>query len=627
MALALGSSLLLAAEVALRLAGYGGPGHRPDPFAGFSAAEPLFVHTTGAGGEEILRTRDDRIGAFNPQSFHARKAARTRRLFCLGGSATFGFPYDDAHSFCRLLERALQKAHPEAPVEVINCGGMSYGSRRILNLAREVIRYQPDGLVVYMGHNEYVERRFFAPFLNEPDWKRHLRGALNRLRLYAALRRALQPLAARGHQAPGGLFGVERDDSLRQHRDPQEDRLIKDQFLFVLREIAELARHAGISLFLVNPASNLRGWAPEGSDWSETLARLAQQRRNKAMSAARSLFSRGQWPGALRAVNEALRLDPLPATAHYLRGQILDAMGRFSAARAAYAEARDRDGVPIRMPGFLSDAIRREWREAALEPLDAAATLAAASPGGIVGDEMILDYCHPTAAGNRRIVELLLPAVQKAFWGREGIHPVALDSPGVDRGENDEPDSAFGSAWIGQMMVRQGRWTEARPFYIRALALDPALAMAHEGLGRLLVQGGQVDEGIRELEEAARLDPHSAATWSNLGLAYSRSGRPEAAIKAFQTALRKGQRGEAVIRLNLAEVLIQEGRLAQAKTELDWAVQRSPADGRAWLLRGRWAEARGDRDLAISAYRRALELAPGSTAARTALQRLSAASP
>ncbi|MCZ6650955.1 MAG: tetratricopeptide repeat protein [Acidobacteria bacterium] len=618
-ALSVGAALLLLAELVLRLAGFGGPGHRPDPFAGFSATEPLFVPVTLADGREVLRTRQDRIGPFNAQEFPRVKAPGTVRLFCLGGSSSFGFPYDNRISFCAATAQGLRLIHPEMHYELINCGGMSYGSRRVLNVMRELTAYDPDGFIAYMGHNEYVERRFYAPFLSEPFWRRQLRAGLNRIRIYVAMRRLLDPLlpdpsTQSGDTDPFGT-GPLRDDSRRQTRDPREDALVQEQFRFSVAEMSALARAGDVPLFLVLPASNLRDWRPEGSAWDDRLSAPARDQRDTAVAAARRLQRAGDLVGALEKVDEALALDPLPAAVHFLRGQLLMELGR-PGDLEALREARDRDTVPIRITGPLLEILRAAARSGAAPALNAGEVLASVSPRGIVGSEMVLDYCHPSPKGHRHIASLLLPAIAAALWPREPPPQVAPEDLLPPGGEGtDALSSAFGAAWAGQMLVRQGRLEGAAGLFRRALALDPDLATAHEGLGRVLSAQGKIPEAISALEEATRLAPGLANGWNNLGQVYRAAGRLEDALAAYRRALGTGV-GTGVIRRNIAATLLKMGRLQEALQEATQATRASPGDALGWVMLGEIEAALGHAELASKAHEKARSLDPSIPAAR-----------
>ena len=83
-----------------------------DPYVGFSSTIPLFVEQTEPSGKKMMVTADNKLGLFNPQQFPAKKSSDTYRIFCMGGSTTFGRPYDDTTSFCGWLRAMLPKADP-----------------------------------------------------------------------------------------------------------------------------------------------------------------------------------------------------------------------------------------------------------------------------------------------------------------------------------------------------------------------------------------------------------------------------------------------------------------------------------------------------------------------------------
>ncbi|MFC1637298.1 hypothetical protein ACFL5Z_20960 [Planctomycetota bacterium] len=120
-----------------------------DPYVGFSSTIPLFVEQAGPDGKKVMVTAENKLGLFNPQQFPAGKAPDTYRIFCMGGSTTFGRPYDDTTSFCGWLRVMLPKADPSRSWEVINAGGVSYASYRMAALMEELIRYKPDLFIIY----------------------------------------------------------------------------------------------------------------------------------------------------------------------------------------------------------------------------------------------------------------------------------------------------------------------------------------------------------------------------------------------------------------------------------------------------------------------------------------------
>lgn len=69
-----------------------------DPFVGFATTVPLFVPSRGPNGNRIMVTAPNKLNLFNKQEFETVKPPDAFRIFCLGGSTTYGRPYDDTTS-------------------------------------------------------------------------------------------------------------------------------------------------------------------------------------------------------------------------------------------------------------------------------------------------------------------------------------------------------------------------------------------------------------------------------------------------------------------------------------------------------------------------------------------------
>lgn len=90
------------------------------------------------------------------QRFSAEKDSSVYRIFCLGASTTQGFPYQPNAAFPAQLNNILSTFHPKRKIEVINCGITAITSYSVLDMSREILNeYNPDLLVIYMGHNEF----------------------------------------------------------------------------------------------------------------------------------------------------------------------------------------------------------------------------------------------------------------------------------------------------------------------------------------------------------------------------------------------------------------------------------------------------------------------------------------
>lgn len=140
--------------------------------------------------------------------FLARKPPGTYRIFCLGASTTVGFPYMFNGSYSSLLRDRLITLFPDQRVEVVNVGITAVNSYTVADLARELMDYEPDLLIVYAGHNEFYGALGVgsAEFVGSRRWMVRLYLTLQEARTVRLLRDGLQ--AAAGAMGGGGSGGA-----------------------------------------------------------------------------------------------------------------------------------------------------------------------------------------------------------------------------------------------------------------------------------------------------------------------------------------------------------------------------------------------------------------------------------
>ena len=147
------------------------------------------------------------------------------------------------------------------------------------------------------------------------------------------------------------------------------------------------------------------------------------------------------------------------------------------------------------------------------------------------------------------------------------------------------PDSERGYSNLGGVYLNLGRYAEAIPLFQRSVAIRPT-ADAYSNLATAYFFQQRFDEAAHTYEQAVKLNAEDYEMWGNLGDAYNWSSKQQSqapqsyrkAISLANTALRVNPRDVAVLS--------------------DLALYHA-------MLR--------DQDIAISAIRRALALAPGNS--------------
>ena len=420
LALLAGAGLVLLFEAALQLLQFGPP-------------NSLFLEER-RGGQTRFTPNREVAHRFFPHRFRRDfaggagftepKPANTVRIFVLGASTVAGFPNPPNTAFPRFLEQMLADAYPSRRFEVINCGLTAINSFCLLDFVSEVADYSPDLIVLYAGHNEFVGpygvTTPFARFGN--DWRGiRLYMYLQRSRIHFGLKELIFRLRSWGKggegREPFGLHLVSREIGPRDEGYGITGR----NFRRNLEEMLALAERHAVPVALSTLVSNLKDFHPlrsqcDGSGLSDRIDALA---------------AGGNLEEAAAAADRALESHPDCADLHFQLGRVRYLQGRYRQAAGAFASARDLDRMPFRAPSSFNEVILELAGGSGGRVLlnDAAKAFAAASPEGIVGNELITEYLHPTVYGHfliaRTLVEALAESPVSAPWGRSRERPLA----------------------------------------------------------------------------------------------------------------------------------------------------------------------------------------------------------
>ncbi|MCP3956660.1 MAG: hypothetical protein GY719_02290 [bacterium] len=584
-------------EAGLAVAGIGTRPALEDPFLGFASSASLFVEGTDADGQPVLTTAAGKRGFFNVQQFRRDKPPGTYRVFCLGGSTTYGRPYSDATSFCGWLRELLSAADPKRDWEVVNAGGISYASYRVARVMDELAGYEPDLFVVYTGHNEFLEERTYGNLRDLPGVVKSVVGVLARTRIWAAASalydrvRTGTPSAGRSRQEPASILPgevrakldhsigpdlYERDDALRDG--------ILEHYRFSLRRMVRAARAAGAEVLLVTPASNLKDCSPFKSQHTDELDDSQRVQSQELLAAARQQMREARWGEARESLDEALAFDARFAELYYRRGEALLAVGLYDEAEAAFTGARDEDVCPLRALSPMTAAVAEVARAADAPVVDFVGLVAGRTRSehghGIAGEELFLDHVHPTIEGHRLLAVALLEALiergtvrPRAAWGERAIAEVAARVEGAI-----EPElHARALANLALTLDWAGKAEESRRLALRALESgeeDPTILMI---AARHLAADGKSDEALELFRRAMRANPNNPVIQSQLGMLLTGRRELEAAAAHFFLASILWVDNDAYQK-QLASVMTQRGRYAVALRCLLEARRLSPGD-------------------------------------------------
>jgi hypothetical protein len=352
------------------------PRHRfPDPWFGATDVYPFYVVATTDGETRRMKPSPQRQQVIRG-AFTLPKPEGTYRVFVVGGSTV-------AVGLADALGVALETRLPGQRLEVINAGIAGADSLIVGNVVAEVVKYEPDLVVVYSGHNEYPARRWYgsmrpmAPlnavrvflerhsrlFVAAADGVERARFGINHLLVKLGLRTRKQgpPLFT---QMPGGpLLDYEREE-------------LEAAYEANLRRMAAAASEAGVPIMFCTLASNPFVW----HDRSRQRAALP--------------------PVYERALAE-MGFEQVERKAHdlYRQGMKLFSEGERAAGLTLLGRARDLDPYPIRAWTALNERVRLVGRETRSQVIDIAHLMRTTALLDDSATELFHDSMHPSAQG------------------------------------------------------------------------------------------------------------------------------------------------------------------------------------------------------------------------------------
>jgi tetratricopeptide (TPR) repeat protein len=534
------------------------------------------------------------------RTFAKEKAPGAFRIFVLGESTVAGFPFHTNGSFAGFLEDDLKAAYPNRSIEVINCGMTAICSYEVLDFVKQLVRYQPDVFLIYLGHNEFYGA-LGAGATSAAAPTRGLtmfRMTLAKLRTYQLLDNTIFKVrrALAGKYEPTGRSLMSSMIGKKKIRmeDPLH-KMAERTFQGNLNDILDVAEKNRVKVVLSTVTSNLRDLPPFDSAHRDGIDDIQRQHIDGAVRT-----------GGVKELQDALERDSTYAVAHYALAQTLVAdTSAALAARREFIAARDHDVVHFRACGVFNAIIRQAASDHHVELVDMDQEFARASAQKAPGLNLFLEHLHPNLHG----AILMAAAFRQALQHASIIPPIANATPRTYQQAIREAcitplDLELARARLGAMT---GQWPFQRNYAALAsefpqtpdadvarfagavLHKSLQLDQAHEQLGHAYLKRNQLEPALEEFRALAKIFPVSPVGHLNAADILLRMHKPADAIPYYQTGL-------ALV----PDQVEPRVRLAFALSEV------------------------GENEAALSECRRVLALRPGYQAALELMQRIQA---
>lgn len=289
-------------------------------------------------------------------------------------------------------------------------------------------------------------------------------------------------------------------------------------------------------------------------------------------------IEKGKPANALRAFEEAVKLDPASAEAFFHRGNALCDLGQVFPAIASYdraialkpqlVEAHDFRGVALSLAGQLDEALASVDRALAIAPNTFNALNNRANilkdlgrlEEALMAFDVVVQRAPTFPAGHKMRANVLARLGRHEEALNAFDHVCALDPSDADSrcnagiallllGRKDEAIAAFQAALainanhpdslvnLGNALAADKRSEAAEAAFRRCLARDPKNIDAGLGLGALLSRQRRFDEAGRCYQNVLKVDLNNRIALSGLGQALEELGEYESALTCYDHIL------------------------------------------------------------------------------------------
>lgn len=339
-------------------------------------------------------------------SMKQQKFEKDFRIFCLGGSTTRG-------PFPTLLHELLKRSKVDKTVEVINLGIDTFNSYQVLDITKKLPQYDPDLLIIYMGHNEIYGPVGVASnvALGTSREVINLILRLREIKIFQLANNFYLKL-----KTPSNRFEKERspykmmvNSSLAPHH-PLRGQAIEN-FRGNLHEIISIAKRHQIPVILGTIVSNLRDWRPFDSEPPPSSLDVIQWQQ--LLKNGKAAFEQDHLKEAERIYQTAVELFPDHAQTHFDLGHVYLAQGHRDKAKRSFTKARDLDILPIRAPSEVNETIKNVAKETDVILADLETVFQDYDPKSVIGKPMIVEHLHPSNEGYYLIASHLTHIILK----------------------------------------------------------------------------------------------------------------------------------------------------------------------------------------------------------------------
>jgi tetratricopeptide (TPR) repeat protein len=492
----------------------------------------LFVETKSYGKEykicnpEYGKKYFFKFKYTTPQNdrFLKKKPENSFRIFVIGSSDVWGFPYNSGIMFTRILQQRLQESFPNKNIEMVNTAITAINSYTFIDKIDEILNEKPDALLIYAGHNEFYGAMGIASKegLGQIRWLKLLHLRLLEFKTYQMIRNFIAKLQSIG-KPPMSEFENETATLMQRIVSNKNIEYKSEKYNMACKQyrqnmdaVVKKAKQRNVPVFISNLVGIVKELKPFGSSKTDL------------------------YPAAFDVYNKAVEYEQ---------------QGDYAKAKENYYYAKDLDCIRFRASEEINDIIREIARKNGTYLVDMKSYFQAHSPHELIGHNLLTEHVHPNIDG----YFLMADAFYNALIGSNLI--------GKPDPANYKPSSYYRNNWgytqLDSVFValRIKQLTGGWPFksdtiinqfihqfkpknIIDSLAYqdlrfdDVTEITTHKKLANYYVQRNEFEKAAQEYFALVKIDPYNNQDLIETGSLFFKAKNYDKALEVFLASLK-----------------------------------------------------------------------------------------
>lgn len=499
--------------------------------------------------------------------FLKEKPENTFRIFVMGSSTVFGFPYERNLMFSRIMHKRLEDAYPDKKIEVVNTAITAINSFTLLDFTGQILKYDPDAILIYAGHNEFYGA--FGIGSNETMSRNRgltrLHIALMDLKIYQMIRNIIAKVSQK--VASGKKNEVHGTLMKRMVGNPDillnsdEYNIAMERYKQNMGDILKMAAKKNVPVFMSELVCNINGMQPFNS----------------------------------------IKTDKLEGAAEvYKKAQMAEQNGNSDTALELYYKAKDLDCIRFRASEDVNRIVNDLVNEYKIYKVPMLSVFQSHSPNRLIGNNLMTEHVHPNIDGNFLMAEAFYSEIVKSgVIGKKSANSEITTEYYKKNWGYTALDSLLGHHRI---QLLKGFWpfvkdesngnaykTQYRPkSYADSLAFavmknpDLSLDEARLDLAKKYEKAGMIASAYHEYEALLRTNPYLAVNYRDAANCLLQLADLPLAIKYFQKSLEYEDSFFANYRIG--EIYLMKGDYSNAIQSFEKSFSLAPDDKKVNVL-------------------------------------------